>query len=192
MKREKWFLAAAAAVAAVMAFVPGAGSGLFGVLALPLRAVGWCLRALSLSGGLGNGVAIVLYVLVCAVPLVFWWSGKRRTEDWLLFGLRVALLPLPPQGGNGRDMFHRGEGGVAPVIRACVKAALRTQQSLMFLAADRAFQAGSPPFVFGQLYHNLLRLAIGVTNAVRKLLTNDNSCATMKTQRLLKNYNWRR
>ena len=110
----------------------------------------------------------------------------------LLYGLRMVLLPLPPQGGNGRDMFHRGEGGVAPVIRACVKAALRTQQSLMFLATDRAFQAGSPPFVFGQLYHNLLRLAIGVTNAVRKLLTNDNSCATMKTQRLLKNDNWRR
>lgn len=91
MKREKWFLAAAAAVAAVMAFVPGAGSGLFGLLALPLRAVGWCLRVLSLSGGLGNGVAIVLYVLVCAVPLVFWWSGKRRTEDWLLFLLSGVL-----------------------------------------------------------------------------------------------------
>ena len=91
MKREQLWLLLAAVLALVLAFVPEAGSGFFGLLALPLTALGWCLRTLSLSGSAGNVAAIVLYALVCAVPLVFWLRSKRRIEDWLLVLLAGVL-----------------------------------------------------------------------------------------------------
>lgn len=94
MKREKLWLLAASVIAVVLAFVPAAGGGIFGILALPFTAIGWFLRMLSLSGTVGNGISIVLYVLICAVPLEFWRRSKRRTEDWLLVLLSglVALV----------------------------------------------------------------------------------------------------
>ena len=91
MKRDKLFLLAAAFLGAVLAFLPKTASGVFGVLALPLVAVGWFLRTLSLSGGVGNGIAIVLYALLCSVPLVFWWRSGRRKADGLLLLLAGVL-----------------------------------------------------------------------------------------------------
>ena len=81
MKRERNLLLLTAALSLVLAFVPGAGSGVMGALALPFVAVGWCLRSLSLSGGVGNAVSIILYALICVVPLFFWWRSRRRTEE---------------------------------------------------------------------------------------------------------------
>ena len=91
MKRERNLLLLTAALSLVLAFVPGMGSGVMGLLALPFGAVGWCLRTLSLSGGVGNVVSIILYALICAVPLGFWWRSKRRREDWLLVLLSGVL-----------------------------------------------------------------------------------------------------
>ena len=91
MKRERNLLLLTAALSLVLAFVPGVGSGVMGLLALPFGAVGWCLRTLSLSGGVGNVVSIILYALICAVPLFFWWRSKRRREDWLLVLLSGVL-----------------------------------------------------------------------------------------------------
>ena len=88
MKRDRIWILAAVLLALMLALVPNGGSGIFGALALPFTAAGWCLRTLSLSGSLGNAAAIGLYALICAVPLWFWWRGQRRTEDWLL-----VLLP---------------------------------------------------------------------------------------------------
>lgn len=88
MKRDRIWIMVTAAFAAVLAFVPNDG-GVLGALALPFVAVGWVLRTLSLNGPIGNAVSIVLFVLLCLIPLVCWWRGKRRTEDWLLL-----LLPL--------------------------------------------------------------------------------------------------
>ena len=95
MKKEKLFrvLAALIALGSVAAAVAGQvsllGGGFWGMLSLPFTAAGWVLRRLSLSGAAGNAAAIVLYVLLCAVPLVLWWRSRRRMEDGLLF-----LLPL--------------------------------------------------------------------------------------------------
>ena len=95
MKKEKFFrvLAALIALGSVAAAVAGQvsllGGGFWGMLSLPFTAVGWVLRRLSLSGAAGNAAAIVLYVLLCAVPLVLWWRSRRRMEDGLLL-----LLPL--------------------------------------------------------------------------------------------------
>ena len=91
MKRERNFLLLTAALSLMLAFVPGAGSGVMGALALPFVAVGWCLRTLSLSGGVGNVVSVILYGLICAVPLIFWWRSRRRTEDALLVLLSGVL-----------------------------------------------------------------------------------------------------
>ena len=91
MKRERNLLLVTAALSLVLGFVPGAGSGVMGVLALPFVAAGWGLRALSLSGGVGNVISIILYALICAVPLVFWWRSRRRTEDALLVLLSGVL-----------------------------------------------------------------------------------------------------
>ncbi len=84
MKKEKLLLLCSAVISCVLSFVPGVYSGIWGLLALPFTALGWVLRTMSLSGALGNGISIALYVLVCALPLGFWWKSKRRTEDWLL------------------------------------------------------------------------------------------------------------
>lgn len=95
MKKEKLFrvLAALIALGSVAAAVAGQvsllGGGFWGMLSLPFTAAGWVLRRLSLSGAAGNAAAIVLYVLLCAVPLVLWWRSRRRMEDGLLL-----LLPL--------------------------------------------------------------------------------------------------
>ena len=95
MKKEKLFrvLAALIVLGSVAAAVAGQvsllGGGFWGMLSLPFTAAGWVLRRLSLSGAAGNAAAIVLYVLLCAVPLVLWWRSRRRMEDGLLL-----LLPL--------------------------------------------------------------------------------------------------
>lgn len=91
MKRERNILLLTAALSLVLAFLPKTASGIFGVLALPFVAAGWCLRTLSLSGGVGNVISIILYALICAVPLFFWWRSKRRTEDFLLVLLSGVL-----------------------------------------------------------------------------------------------------
>ena len=91
MKRERNLLLVTAALSLVLGFVPGAGSGVMGALALPFVAAGWCLRTLSLSGGVGNVISIILYALFCAVPLGFWWRSRRRTEDALLVLLSGVL-----------------------------------------------------------------------------------------------------
>ena len=89
MKNRKLFWALTAAAVLVTAFAVDLSSGLFGILSLPFTALGWALRNLSLCGAVGNVAAIVIYGLVCAVPVWFWWRSRRRTEDWLLL-----LMPL--------------------------------------------------------------------------------------------------
>ena len=91
MKRERNLLLLTAALSLVLAFVPGVGNGVMGLLAVPFVTAGWGLRTLSLSGGVGNVVSIILYALICAVPLFFWWRSKRRREDWLLVLLSGVL-----------------------------------------------------------------------------------------------------
>lgn len=90
MNRKNLFLPVTALLALVFAFVPSAGSGILGALALPFVAAGRVLRAMSLSGGIGNIAAIGLLTLLSGIPLVFWWRGKRRPEDWML----VLLAPV--------------------------------------------------------------------------------------------------
>lgn len=91
MKWEKFCLLASAAAAVALALVPGAQGGIFGLLSLPFVALSWLLQVLSLAGAIGSGMAIAVCALLCAVPLVFWWRGERRAEDWLLVLLSGVL-----------------------------------------------------------------------------------------------------
>lgn len=115
MKRERNLLLLTAALSLVLGFVPGAGSGVMGALALPFVAAGWCLRSLSLSGGVGNVVSIILYGLICAVPLGFWWRSRRRTEDALLVLLSgvLAVVLYYMINPNLRQSVMRNEVGDA-------------------------------------------------------------------------------
>lgn len=91
MNKKMLWIALAAGLLAVLAFVPGVGGDILLALALPFTALGRLLRTLSLSGGIGNAAAIAVYAAVCCVPLVLWWKSRRQTEDWLLVLLSGVL-----------------------------------------------------------------------------------------------------
>ena len=65
-------------------------------MAFPFAQIGAGLRALSLSSGVGNGLAIVLYVLLSLVPVgILFWRSRRRAlapEDSLLVVLSIFLF----------------------------------------------------------------------------------------------------
>ena len=99
MKRKTFRLVLCAeAVILVLAVLLGGGEGVWpaGSLAVPFAQIGAGLRALSLSGELGNGAAILLYVLLCLIPIgVLVWLGRRRSlaaEDSLLVVLSLFLF----------------------------------------------------------------------------------------------------
>lgn len=64
--------------------------------AFPFEQIGLGLRALSLSGGLGNGLAVGLYAALCLAPIgalaVLWKKKQLRPADALLAVLSFALF----------------------------------------------------------------------------------------------------
>lgn len=69
---------------------------LFGaVVTFPFKQIGMGLRALSLSGGVGNGAAVVLYAVLCLIPVGALLRKKaRHWEDILLVLLSAVLFPV--------------------------------------------------------------------------------------------------
>lgn len=68
-------------------------NGMFSAFsAFPLEQVGYGLRSLSLSGNIGNMIAIILYVAISLIPLVFVIRKKRHWEDVLLGILSLMLF----------------------------------------------------------------------------------------------------
>lgn len=94
--KNKLMTAALGAEAALCVLFCALGGSADGVLSFPLAPIGGWLRRLSLSGGGGNGLAIVIYVLICLLPatlcLFRWLKGKRHTEDLLLLAASAALF----------------------------------------------------------------------------------------------------
>ena len=92
MKNRKFVLIltmeAVLCVIAALIFSPPGGSVYLVIAQFPFVQLGLLLRSLSLSGALGNVVSIILYVAICAVPLVFAALHMKkhtlRAEDWLL------------------------------------------------------------------------------------------------------------
>lgn len=95
------FLTAEAVCCLAAVLLPGLaveqGSWLMALLAFPFAQLGQGLRWLSLSGGLGNGAAICLYLLICLLPLgglALLWRRSRRIQpgDALLVVLSALLF----------------------------------------------------------------------------------------------------
>lgn len=86
-------LGAEAALCVLFCALGGAADA---VLTFPLAPIGGWLRRLSLSGSLGNGAAIVIYVLLCLLPAGLFLfrrlKGKRHWEDLLLLAGSAALF----------------------------------------------------------------------------------------------------
>lgn len=90
MNKKLLILIAALLILAVLAFGPA--GDLLTILALPFTALGAALRWLSLSGGVGNLLALILYALVCLTPVLLWRKTKRAGEDWLLVLMSAVLV----------------------------------------------------------------------------------------------------
>ena len=89
------FLLSALAVACiVLVLSPVALSGvLLFLMAFPFAQIGHGLRALSLPGGAGNVIAIVLYVAVCLLPMFpLVLMRKKNAEDALLMLISIVML----------------------------------------------------------------------------------------------------
>ncbi len=99
MKRKTFyiFLGLEAAVCVLLNFTRETISGAFStIMAFPFDQIGKGLRALSLSGDIGNVISIVLYILVCIIPLtaLFLIYKKRKLyiEDSLLAITGIVLF----------------------------------------------------------------------------------------------------
>lgn len=91
-----WLLAALAAVCAALAVFLPQMSIFEAVLCFPFAPLGRALRALSLSGTVGNATAIVLYVLLSLVPAGYcfarWRKAQTAWEDLLLLSISGSLF----------------------------------------------------------------------------------------------------
>lgn len=125
MKKEKLFWLVTAVLTAVAALVPYVGDGFFAILSVPFTALGWVLRKLSLAGSVGNAVSIVLYVLACCLPVIFWRRSRRRTEDRLLLLLPLELavvlyFMVNPNMRHSVMQSHVGDAIYASVVWSTV------------------------------------------------------------------------
>ena len=95
-KKISLFLGLEALLCAAYVVLGQALPSLFGTLVtFPFQQIGLGLRALSISGGIGNGLAIGVYVLFCLIPAGLVVFGKKRhPEDVLLVLLSVVLFPV--------------------------------------------------------------------------------------------------
>jgi len=101
MKRKTLYLIMGGEAALLLALsffaskLPGAFAA---VAAFPLEQIGLGLRALSQSGSLGNGLAMLLWAGVSLLPLAYalkWRkSAERKAENAALFALTAALFAV--------------------------------------------------------------------------------------------------
>lgn len=104
----------------------------FNILSFPFEQIGWCLRQLSLSGAIGNVAAIIIYLLVAAIPCgVFFLLKKKETVrkiDYVLFFLSLSLLVvlyyMINPGLLPASMLGGGKGLVCGVFYSIVVAYL--------------------------------------------------------------------
>lgn len=121
------------------------------VAALPFVLVGNGLRALSLSGSVGNAVAIMIYGVICLSPLLPLVRRRDYAEDWLLVLTSAALFyvlylminpgrMLSSLGGDMGRVIYSGtvcsiviSWGCLKLLRAAGKQTLDVYKSLRVL-----------------------------------------------------------
>lgn len=101
MKRRMFciFLVAEALACVLFQFVQSSFSELYATAAaFPFAQIGMGLRSLSLSGGAGNAAAVVLYAVICLLPVavLLWLYQKQKlcAADALLGLLSVVLFAV--------------------------------------------------------------------------------------------------
>lgn len=66
------------------------------IFSFPFEQIGYGLRALSLSGNIGNIIAIGLYVIFCSSPVIYYFILKRKgrstEKEGLLFVISLCLF----------------------------------------------------------------------------------------------------
>ncbi len=99
MKRKTlwFFLAAEAALCILLQLLKTSFASFYtAAVAFPFEQIGLGLRALSLSGWLGNAAAFALYAAICLAPLAYVIMRVKQKglqkEDWLLAILSAALF----------------------------------------------------------------------------------------------------
>ena len=99
MKEKHLFtlLSVEAAACVLFCILQRSLSGLFSTLiAFPFEQIGAGLRALSLSGAVGNVLAIILYILLGLIPAGIWgllrWRKKSEPIDYMLLVISVLLF----------------------------------------------------------------------------------------------------
>ena len=99
MKEKHLFtlLSVEAAACVLFCILQRSLSGLFSTLiAFPFEQIGAGLRAMSLSGTVGNVIAIILYILLGLIPAGIWgflhWRKKSEPLDFMLLVISVLLF----------------------------------------------------------------------------------------------------
>ncbi|MBQ3256469.1 MAG: hypothetical protein IJA67_03540 [Oscillospiraceae bacterium] len=87
-------LAISAAASALLALFADGGNILLATLQFPFAPIAKGLRLLSLSGTVGNLLAWVIYVLLCALPLLPLWLLRRKEKSAKSDLLFVLLIPV--------------------------------------------------------------------------------------------------
>ena len=116
MKRRLFKIALAAEAILCVLFTliqAPVGNALLNLMAFPFAQIAQGLRALSLSGGVGNALALLFYLALCLLPIGALLILRRKRalvwEDWLLFVLTVLLFPaeyLMINPGNLTGIFQ--------------------------------------------------------------------------------------
>ena len=97
-------------------------AGYLTVMQFPFAQIGMLLRGLSLSGGLGNVAAFIVYVAICTVPIVFVAVHMRKktfkAEDGLLvvmsgFGFYMMYMMINPALLGQTPVFFKQDFGKA-------------------------------------------------------------------------------
>lgn len=116
MKRRLFKIALAAEAILCVLFTliqAPVGNAILNLMAFPFAQIAQGLRALSLSGGVGNALALLFYLALCLLPIGALLILRRKRalvpEDWLLFALTVLLFPaeyLMINPGNLSGIFQ--------------------------------------------------------------------------------------
>ena len=96
-KKLLTILAIEAAACVLFCILRYSVSGMFSsLIAFPFEQLGVGLRWLSLSGAVGNGIAVLLYILLCLIPTGIWLFLRKKQKaqkiDILLLFLSVLLF----------------------------------------------------------------------------------------------------
>lgn len=144
--------------------------GAFYVLAFPFWQLGSLLRRMSLSGGLGNGIAWILYVGICLVPtavfLHLWISDGRRGrkkpwEHWILLILSGVLFAVLYWMINPGSLGLYGSQEGLAILGSVVYGVLAAYLVLRILRVIR--RADTPSL---QRYMNWLLLCLNLVLAI--------------------------